>query len=100
MALHCWFSTSYLRSSADFSSNLYTGTNALQQTVLTWYAAETVEAFTGDIAPLLTQLSSIANINSPAGSSYLGSLGLGSETFSSNVNVTFSVPSLSIDIQS
>ena len=67
--------------------------------MLTWVASQTTEVFTGDLAPLLTQLPSLGNPIFPIGSTYLGNLGLGSETFSTNVNVTFSVPNLSIDIQ-
>ncbi|RDW77852.1 hypothetical protein BP5796_05704 [Coleophoma crateriformis] len=79
--------------------NLYTGENSLNQTVLTWVAANATEIFSGDIAPLLTKLSAM-NTTFPTSSTYLGYLSFGSEAFSSNVNVTFSVPKLSIDVQS
>jgi hypothetical protein len=80
-------------------SNLYSGQNDLQQTVLTWLASETTESFSSDIAPLITQLSSINNADFPTDSDFLGYMSLGSEAFSSNTNVTFYVPTLSIDIQ-
>jgi hypothetical protein len=57
------------------------------------------ESFRGDIAPLLTQLSALDRADFPADSDYLGYWSLGSEAFSSNANVTFSVPMLSVDIQ-
>lgn len=80
-------------------SNLYTGQNGLQQTVLTWLASKTTEVFNGDIAPLLSQLYSSNHADFPAGTSFLGYLGLGSEAFSATANVTFSMPLLSIDVQ-
>jgi hypothetical protein len=66
---------------------------------LTWLASGTVDTFTGDISPLVTKLSTMNLADFPAESDYLGYWGFGSEAFSSNANVTFSVPSLSVDIQ-
>jgi hypothetical protein len=82
-----------------YHSNLYSGQNDLQQTVLTWLASETTETFSGDIAPLITQLSSLNNVHVPTDSDFLGYMSLGSEAFSANTNITFYVPTLSIDIQ-
>lgn len=86
------------------TSHLYVGQNGNQQNVLTWLASETTESFSGDIAPLLTELPTLniptLNVGSlPAASDYLGYWSLGSEAFSSNANVTFSVPMLSVEIQ-
>jgi hypothetical protein len=81
------------------SSNLFSGQNGLQQNVLTWLASDTTENFTGDIAPLITQLSAMNLADFPAESDFLGYFSFGSEAFSSNSNVTFSVPVLSVDIQ-
>lgn len=81
------------------SSNLYTGQNGFAQNVLTWVSDKTTEVFTGDIAPLVARLSTITNVVFPVDTLQLGHLGVGSEAFSSNVNVTFSVPVLSIDIE-
>jgi hypothetical protein len=81
------------------SSNLYSGSNSLQQNVLTWLASETTEKFSGDIAPLITRLSSMNTAGFPTVSDYLGHISLGSEAFSANTNVTFYVPVLSIDVQ-
>ncbi len=81
------------------SSNLYTGNNSLSQSVLTWVASETTEVFGGDIAPLLTKLSSVESAKFPTTPLYLGHLGMGTEAFSANVNITFSIPVLSIDIE-
>jgi len=79
--------------------NLYTGKNGLEQNVLTWVASETTEVFSGDIAPLLTGLSAISGADFPAASLFLGHLSIGSEAFSANVNVTFNMPILSIDLE-
>lgn len=79
--------------------SLYSGQNGLGQNVLTWLASGTVETFNGDISPLVTKLSTLNLADFPAESDYLGYWSFGSEAFSSNANVTFSVPSLSVDIQ-
>lgn len=80
------------------SSKLYSGTNGVQQSVFTWLASETTEVFAGDIAPLISKLSSLPAVKFPASTLFLGHFGMGSEAFSANVNVTFSMPRLSIDI--
>jgi hypothetical protein len=80
------------------SSNLYAAQNGIGQNVMTWLASETTERFTNDIAPLLTQLTTMNSADFPAASDYLGYLSFGSEAFSSNSNVTFNVPLLSIDL--
>ncbi|GLI80205.1 hypothetical protein PoHVEF18_008556 [Penicillium ochrochloron] len=78
---------------------LYTGTNSAKQNVLSWVAAETTEAFTGDIYPLITDLYTLTGDIYPSNSDYMGIFQFGTEAFSSDKNVTFSVPKLSIDIQ-
>jgi len=78
--------------------NLYAAQNGIGQNVMTWLASETTERFTNDIAPLLTQLTTMNSADFPAASDYLGYLSFGSEAFSSNSNVTFNVPLLSIDL--
>ena len=65
---------------------------------MTWIAATTTEKYVGDIAPLITKLSSVPNVDFPLASLYLGHLGMGSEAFSANVNVTFSMPVFSVDL--
>lgn len=82
-----------------FRSELYTGTNSAKQNVLSWVAAETTEAFTGDIYPLITDLYTLTGDIYPSNSDYMGIFQFGTEAFSSDKNVTFSVPKLSIDIQ-
>jgi hypothetical protein len=82
----------------DSSSDLYYGQNSLQQNVLTWLASATTETFTGDITPLITQLTAMNKATFPTMSDFLGYMSLGSEAFSANNNVTFYVPTLSIDI--
>ncbi|KAL2064672.1 hypothetical protein VTL71DRAFT_3810 [Oculimacula yallundae] len=79
--------------------NLFVGQNSNQQEVFTWLASEQIESFKGDITPLLTQITTMNNASFPTGSTYLGHLSLGSEAFSANTSVMFTVPTLSIDIQ-
>lgn len=79
--------------------SLYWGQNSLLQYVLTWVATGTQEEFYGDLSPLITTVPSISGIDvAPATTDYLGYLGLGSETLWSNTNVTFHVPTLSMQI--
>lgn len=83
-----------------FSSQLYTGVNGQNQKVLTWVATEMTEKFSGDIAPLITTLATIDKVDFPLADLYLGHLGMGSEAFWANQNVTLSMPIFAVDIQS
>lgn len=81
-------------------SELFTGKNSNNQNVLTWVASgEMTEEFTGDIYPLITDLYTLTGDIYPSSSDYMGIFQFGTEAFSSNSNVTFAVPKLSIDIQ-
>jgi len=75
-----------------------TGSAANRQ-VLTWLASEPTEKFNGDIMPLMDKLVSMAQEGFPKETDYLGYMSLGSETLSATDPVTFSVPRLSIDVQ-
>ncbi|KAI3539479.1 hypothetical protein CPAR01_00829 [Colletotrichum paranaense] len=78
---------------------LFFGQNSLSQYVLTWKATATIEHFVGDLAPLLTKLTTMTNANFPTTSTYLGYMGLGSEALSATNVVTFRVPTLSMEIK-
>lgn len=80
-------------------SELFSGKNGIDQTVLTWNATQVAETFNGDISPLITDLYNLGAEGYPEKSDYLGVFQLGSEAFYSNDWVTFSVSSLSVDIQ-
>lgn len=80
--------------------NLYYGQNSLNQYVLTWSAAQTVENFVGDIAPLITSIANLGRSDFPGPSDYLGYMGLGSEALWSPQSVTFDVSYLSMDVRS
>lgn len=80
--------------------NLYVDQNEQKQWVLTWVASAVTEKFHGDISPLLEDLLTMGKANFPSSSDYLGYLSLGTETFYVDAPVTFSVPSLSIDVRS
>lgn len=71
----------------------------MDQYVLTWKATATIEHFVGDLAPLLTKLTTMTNANFPTTSTYLGYMGLGSEALSATNVVTFRVPTLSMEIK-
>lgn len=79
--------------------SLYFGQNSLEQSVLTWVASETVDDFSGDLVPLVEQLTSLGRTDFPTTSDFIGYMGLGSEALSAKTNVTFSVLPLTIDIQ-
>ncbi|KAF7557061.1 hypothetical protein G7046_g6121 [Stylonectria norvegica] len=83
----------------DVKFNLFAAQNSLKQYVLTWVAEDTTEKFTGDLSVLYKEILSMKNADFPTESDYLGYMGLGSETLSTNDFVTFDVPLLSIDIQ-
>jgi hypothetical protein len=80
-------------------SELYTGTNSANQNVLSWVATEATETFTGDLYPLITDLYTLTGDIYPSNTDYLGIFQFGTEAFSVDKNVTFSVSKLSIDIQ-
>ncbi|KAE8354326.1 concanavalin A-like lectin/glucanase domain-containing protein [Aspergillus coremiiformis] len=79
--------------------NLYTGRNGLGQQVLTWFASNTTERFTGDLYPLISDLFLPYGDVRLSRTDYLGVLSFGTEVFSSSANVTFWMPTLSIDIR-
>ena len=79
------------------ASSLYTGTNSLGQVVLTWVATTPATEFTADVSPFVTQL---AKYGGPTTGVFLGYVSFGSETLSSNTNVTLSVPKLSMSVLS
>lgn len=78
--------------------NLYFGQNSLLQYVLTWSATQAVENFVGDIAPLITSITSTGRADFPGSSDYLGYMGLGSEALWSPQSVTFDVKYLSMNV--
>jgi Glycosyl hydrolase family 12 len=77
-------------------SDLYYGSNSLNQIVFTWVAQANTTDFTGDVAPLLQKLAVNAG---PTSTDYLGYVAFGSEAYSSPENVTLYVPKLQIDVQ-
>ena len=79
-------------------SDLFADKNSLGQYVLTWVAQKTTDKFTGDLAPLVNRLLQTKKTGFPTSSDYLGYAALGSEALWANTTVTFSVPTLSIDI--
>ncbi|KZL69398.1 xyloglucan-specific endoglucanase [Colletotrichum incanum] len=81
------------------SFQLFFGQNSLDQYVLTWKATATVEHFVGDLAPLVTKLTSMNRANFPTSATYLGYMGLGSEALSATKVVTFRVPTLTMEIK-
>ncbi|PHH62840.1 hypothetical protein CDD81_6640 [Ophiocordyceps australis] len=79
--------------------DLFFGQNGRGQNVLTWKSKTAAHDFHGDIGPLVAEILQSNRDNFPSASDYLGYLSFGSEAYHSNKPVTFSVPSLSIDIQ-
>lgn len=75
--------------------DLYFGDNSNGQQVYTWVAQGNTTEFVGDIEPLITTL---ADHGGPTSADYLGYVAFGSEALYSTQNVTFAVPSLSIDL--
>lgn len=69
------------------------------QNVLTWAAEKTVEQFSGDIYPLITDLYKLKGDVYPSSQDYLGYFGFGSEAFSASKNVTLGVTNLEIGIK-
>ncbi|KAJ5899617.1 hypothetical protein N7495_004361 [Penicillium taxi] len=81
--------------------NLYGGQNtATNQWVYTWKTAETTGTFSDDIYPLIEYLYTETGDDYPTKSDYMGVFQFGTEAFYSASNVTFNVPSMSIDIKS
>ncbi|RMZ89203.1 hypothetical protein DV736_g3568, partial [Chaetothyriales sp. CBS 134916] len=77
--------------------DLYYGTNEVtDQIVLTWSSASAITDFSADISPLLKK--DYSSIGGPTPEDYMGYMALGSEVLNSNVNVTLSVPHLSMNI--
>lgn len=81
-------------------SYLYFGLNKLtNQKVLSWVASEPVHDFKGDLQPLLDEIFASDNADYPSKTDYLGYFAFGQEAYSSEANVTFSVPSLLVDLE-
>ncbi|KHN99840.1 Concanavalin A-like lectin/glucanase [Metarhizium album ARSEF 1941] len=78
---------------------LYAGTNAQQQRVLSWVATKPTANFQGNLKPLLDGIFDLNNANYPQKTDYLGYVAFGQEAYSSTSNVTFSVTNLAIDIE-
>ncbi|KAG6236796.1 hypothetical protein E4U25_003335 [Claviceps purpurea] len=79
---------------------LYYGVNKLtNQKVLSWVASEPVHDFKGDLQPLLDEIFAFDNADYPSKTDYLGYFAFGQEAYSSDANVTFSVPSLLVDLE-
>lgn len=75
--------------------DLYFGDNSNGQQVYTWVAQGNTTEFFGDVEPLI---STLAQHGGPTSTDYLGYVAFGSEALYSTQNVTFAVPSLSIDL--
>lgn len=85
---------------ADTSlSDLHFDNNENDQGVLTWVAANNTEKFKGDLLPLVTFILDMNNSSFPNSADYLGYVSLGTEALSATKEVTFHVPTLSIDIE-
>ena len=81
-------------------SNLFFGQNSRRQNVITWKAVNTaVNDFHGDINHLMDEILQTNAQGFPSPSDYLGYFSFGSEAYNSDKPVTFSVPTLSIDIR-
>lgn len=82
---------------------MYTGINEQKTNVLSWVAnppiTDAVEKFTGDINPLITDLYNMKGDIYPSKDDYLGSLNFGTEVYSVDKHVTFSVPKYEISIK-
>ncbi|KAJ5636729.1 uncharacterized protein N7484_010042 [Penicillium longicatenatum] len=91
--------TSTSRKVGDTTFDLWSGTNDVNQNVLTWVASEVTGTFNGDLYPLITDLYELSGDDYPSSTDYMGIFSYGSEVFSSDKNVTFWSPKLSIDIQ-
>ncbi|GJC84313.1 endoglucanase cel12A [Colletotrichum liriopes] len=102
-----WFGTfgaatqpiGYQNGAGAITTETINGTSFLEQYVLTWKATTTIEHFVGDLAPLVTKLTSMNRANFPTSATYLGYMGLGSEALSATKVVTFRVPTLTMEIK-
>ncbi|GKT92163.1 xyloglucan-specific endoglucanase [Colletotrichum tofieldiae] len=102
-----WFGTfgaatqpiGYQNGAGAITTETINGTSFLEQYVLTWKATTTIEHFVGDLAPLVTKLTSMNRANFPTSATYLGYMGLGSEALSATNVVTFRVPTLTMEIK-
>lgn len=74
------------------------GENILQN-VFTWVAHTDVKSFTGDLWPLISELTSKTGSQYPSETDYMGSFGFGSEAYYADNWVTFYVPKLQVDLQ-
>ncbi|WQF87653.1 Putative glycoside hydrolase family 12, glycoside hydrolase family 11/12 [Colletotrichum destructivum] len=78
---------------------LFYGQNSQQQYVLTWMSTAPVPHFVGDLAPLISKLTTMNRANFPTTATYMGYMGLGSEALSATDVVTFHVTQLSMEIK-
>lgn len=71
--------------------------------VLSWlanpYITDPTEKFTGDIYPLISALYNMEGEDYPSSDDYLGSLSFGTEAYSVDDHVTFSVPQYKIEVK-
>ncbi|PNY23766.1 Endoglucanase-1 [Tolypocladium capitatum] len=79
--------------------DLYYGVNLNKQNVLTWKATAPAQDFHGDLRPLIDEIFKLGRTGYPTEADYLGYFSFGSETYFSDKPVTFSVPSLSVDVR-
>lgn len=79
---------------------LYYGQNQVtKQKVLSWVASKPTNTFKGSLQPLLDEIFASNNADYPTKKDYLGYFAFGQEAYSSTKNVTFSVPKLSVDLE-
>lgn len=81
-------------------SYLYYGQNQVtKQKVLSWVASKPTNTFKGSLQPLLDEIFASNNADYPTKKDHLGYFAFGQEAYSSTKNVTFSVPKLSVDLE-
>lgn len=86
------------------NSDLFVGQNDNAQNVFSWMATQPVEEFHADITPLFNSILSLGSgkdlkVDIPTFADFLGYVAFGTQAYNSMGNVTFWVPSLSIDIE-
>jgi hypothetical protein len=86
------------------NSNLFVGKNANSQNIFSWVATQPIEEFHSDITPLFNSILNLRSVKHlgvdvPTFADFLGFVGFGTQAYSSIGNVTFWVPTLSIDVQ-
>lgn len=64
--------TSTSRKLNDTKFDLWSGTNSVDQKVLTWVASEVTDTFNGDIYPLITDLYELSGDDYPSSKDYMG----------------------------